>query len=95
MAFRCDTADPSDSWRCVACGCTNARACPGGCCWVEPNKCSACFDEDGVPWAAGDVEDERFGVEYCPASETPAQHVKLFRSPTECHCARCGTELAA
>ncbi len=28
---------------CIKCGCTNEKACPGGCYWVEPNKCSACF----------------------------------------------------
>lgn len=32
----------SDGWRCKECGCTNDRACPGGCSWVEPNLCSAC-----------------------------------------------------
>ena len=28
--------------RCRSCGCTDARACPGGCYWVEPDLCSAC-----------------------------------------------------
>lgn len=34
---------------CKKCGCTNERACPGGCYWVEPDLCSACvtFLEDG------------------------------------------------
>jgi hypothetical protein len=27
---------------CRACGCTDARACPGGCSWVEPDLCSNC-----------------------------------------------------
>lgn len=27
---------------CRVCGCTDDRACPGGCCWVEPDLCSAC-----------------------------------------------------
>ncbi len=27
---------------CVACGCTDERACPGGCYWYEPGLCSAC-----------------------------------------------------
>lgn len=49
-------ADGSDYWsvrdRCIAaaegetacrvCGCTDARACAGGCSWVEPDLCSAC-----------------------------------------------------
>ena len=28
--------------RCRECGCTDARACPGGCSWVEADLCSAC-----------------------------------------------------
>jgi hypothetical protein len=27
---------------CRTCGCTDARACPGGCSWVEADLCSAC-----------------------------------------------------
>lgn len=27
---------------CRVCGCTNGRACPGGCSWVESTLCSAC-----------------------------------------------------
>lgn len=27
---------------CRFCGCTNNRACPGGCGWVEPDLCSMC-----------------------------------------------------
>jgi len=29
-------------WECEHCGCTNERACPGGCSWVDVNLCSAC-----------------------------------------------------
>lgn len=32
------------SGACRRCGCTDDRACPGGCYWVEPNLCSACVD---------------------------------------------------
>lgn len=28
---------------CRICGCTEARACPGGCHWVEPGLCSSCL----------------------------------------------------
>ena len=28
--------------RCKICGCTEARACPQGCSWVEPGLCSTC-----------------------------------------------------
>lgn len=87
--------EPSDGYVCQACGCTNDRACPGGCYWVEPNKCSACFDDDGDRYAAGDSCDDRFGVEYCPASEAPAPHIPLFDTATSCYCARCLARLAA
>lgn len=93
MAFVCD--EPSDAWRCLGCGCTNARACMGGCAWVAEDKCDRCFGPDGLPYAVGDADEDRFGFEPCPASETPAPHVALFTTPTLCKCARCGTELAA
>src|SRR5213082_59140 len=28
--------------RCRVCGCTDERACAGGCIWAEPNLCSRC-----------------------------------------------------
>lgn len=28
---------------CRVCGCTDARACAGGCSWVEDDLCSACY----------------------------------------------------
>lgn len=28
--------------RCRVCGCTDARACPPTCCWVEADLCSSC-----------------------------------------------------
>jgi hypothetical protein len=97
MAFICsEFSDVTDSWRCKACGCSNARACPGGCFWVDDNKCSRCFDADGRPFAFGDAEDDSpLGIEYCPAAETPAPHVPLFVTPTDCKCARCHVRLAA
>lgn len=30
---------------CRVCGCTEDNACPGGCCWVEDDLCSACASE--------------------------------------------------
>lgn len=30
---------------CRECGCTDERACPGGCSWVEPDLCSQCAEE--------------------------------------------------
>lgn len=32
---------------CRVCGCTEAKACPGGCHWIEPDLCSACEDNGG------------------------------------------------
>jgi hypothetical protein len=32
---------------CRECGCTDERACPGGCSWVEPDLCSACVEAAG------------------------------------------------
>ncbi len=29
-------------WKCRVCGCTEAKACTGGCHWVSENLCSAC-----------------------------------------------------
>lgn len=77
--------------RCIQCGCSQERACPGGCSWVSinPPKCSACFDVDGVPFADGAAEGGLFGVEHCPASDTPAPHAPLFTGETEWHCVRC------
>ena len=27
---------------CAVCGCSQSRACPGGCVWAAPNLCSRC-----------------------------------------------------
>lgn len=37
--------DPQTDQKCRVCGCTQERACPGGCYWVEPDLCSSCVDE--------------------------------------------------
>lgn len=87
--------EPSDGYVCQVCGCTNERACPGGCYWVAHDKCSACFDGDGLPYAVGAEEGGLFGIEACPASPTPAPHLPLFADEVTCYCARCKMELAA
>ena len=33
---------PPDRQVCKYCGCTQERACPGGCWWVRENICSRC-----------------------------------------------------
>ena len=34
---------------CRVCGCSEDRACPGGCYWVEPDLCSTCAGQEGRP----------------------------------------------
>ncbi len=34
--------EDTSKWKCRGCGCTNERACAGGCCWVEKNLCDKC-----------------------------------------------------
>lgn len=31
-----------DGPRCLGCGCSRSRACPGGCVWANANYCSRC-----------------------------------------------------
>lgn len=42
LLFRGYSRVQVDERRCRACGCTDDRACPGGCWWVEADLCSAC-----------------------------------------------------
>jgi hypothetical protein len=67
---------------CVQCGCTEARACPGGCHWIseDPPVCSACNLPDGGA----------FSAQRCPASPTAALHVLLWIDAISGYCARCG-----
>jgi hypothetical protein len=32
--------------RCVVCGCTELRACAGGCAWREPGLCTSCAPDE-------------------------------------------------
>jgi hypothetical protein len=40
---------------CRRCGCTNEEACPGGCAWIEPDLCDACFNKMFPDLAAVDA----------------------------------------
>jgi hypothetical protein len=82
--------------RCIACGCTEERACPGGCSWVQvqPPKCSACFDEDGEALEASE-ENGLYGAERCPASPIGAPHTPIWISDAMGYCARCRCGFAA
>lgn len=37
---------------CIGCGCTDLRACAGGCGWIAPGWCTTC-DETAISIAAG------------------------------------------
>lgn len=37
-----DEFEDEEEAECRVCGCTEMRACPGGCLWVEHNLCSRC-----------------------------------------------------
>ena len=37
--------EPISDTTCRICGCTDVRACPGGCFWVEPDLCSKCYEK--------------------------------------------------
>lgn len=39
---------------CRSCGCTDERACSGGCYWVEPDLCSQCAAAIMVAETVGD-----------------------------------------
>jgi hypothetical protein len=77
--------------RCIACGCTDDRACPGGCSWIShnPPKCSACFDQDGDPLEVAGEDNVFYGAERCPASPTGAPHTPIWITEVTGYCARC------
>lgn len=43
---------------CMVCGCTQDRACPGGCSWVEWDLCSACVDKEAPERTGGQTIEE-------------------------------------
>jgi hypothetical protein len=95
MLFRCDAVSPmigdaTPELTCEVCGCTDSRACPGGCYWVshDPPICSACenveADVDRAVGSSGLFTDQR-----CPDSPTGAGHLHIWLSDTSGYCARC------
>jgi len=102
-----DTANLS----CQLCGCTDERACPGGCSWVsvDPPLCSACVslgDEDGGE--DGDAGQSLgrpaslsrpFRAEQVGDDVCPANamgmHQPLFLDDTCGYCVNCRTRFAA
>jgi hypothetical protein len=60
--------------RCIGCGCTDDRACPGGCYWVgkNPPVCSACIQSGKL----------------CEASDD-GEHRLTWLNPTNGYCEHC------
>lgn len=46
--------EPADG-QCRLCGCTDERACPGGCWWVRDDLCSSCWDLE-TPYSAAESD---------------------------------------
>ncbi|HEY2088541.1 MAG TPA: ParB/Srx family N-terminal domain-containing protein [Mycobacterium sp.] len=64
---------------CRSCGCTDAAACPGGCCWVEPDLCSACVPVVAdLPVDVAPIRDMRNAIPVTPdpAETRPAPFVR-------------------
>lgn len=45
--------DPIGGASCRVCGCTDDKACPGGCVWAEPDLCSRCYLETQAQGGGG------------------------------------------
>lgn len=79
---------------CTVCGCTDDRACPGGCYWArrDPPLCSACVEIASEMLDADDIRDGSagfFGNQDCPASRLPAPHALLWVDGSTGYCTRC------
>lgn len=84
---------------CRMCGCTDMRACAGGCSWVEEDLCSACDENmnDDVIAAGETVEADLAAMDagpdgFCPAAPIAAPHRILWRDQYVGKCVSCGTE---
>jgi hypothetical protein len=77
--------------QCIGCGCTEERACVGGCHWVSVNPpvCSSC-DE-----ASRKVDSGFFNQERCRASDIGAVHAPIWIGENTGYCARCGDGFVA
>jgi hypothetical protein len=75
---------------CTGCGCTDERACPGGCEWasLDPPLCSACAD--------GDFEYPRErepDTSGCPALPIVGPHTPIWTDAATGYCVRCRAPL--
>ncbi len=74
--------------RCRQCGCTNERACPGGCSWasINPPICSACVEQEVGP-ARAELR-PRSEVDACPQSPI-GLHTPIWTARGAGYCAAC------
>jgi hypothetical protein len=65
---------------CVGCGCTEARACLGGCSWrhEEPPICTACYEEFETVFLDGPTPPE--GIELPESRATRVADAMLARA---------------
>lgn len=76
--------------RCRKCGCTNERACLGGCSWISINPpiCSACVEQDVGPARVELRSRSEVDQDACPASPI-GLHTPIWTSGNAGHCAAC------
>lgn len=68
---------------CRQCGCTDERACAGGCSWVDVDLCSACLPVMGEHGLGGPgLEAVREGL--CPNHGTPLERRDEYGWCAEC-----------
>jgi hypothetical protein len=78
--------------KCIGCGCTDDRACPGGCHWtsVSPPKCSACIDGGRLSIGRRD----KSPATHCP-SMPDGKHNMLWLTRRSGVCLACRIEFVA
>lgn len=67
---------------CRVCGCTDDRACPGGCHWVEPDLCSSCEGYVPVPWEAAKSLADEHGKDQVIILAWDRHHGHVFHTAT-------------
>lgn len=83
-----NTGDPesSDPVRtCRVCGCTDAKACEGGCSWVEADLCSKCKEKETDPKITppGDIDPDSHGPVSSMGKEEPGFYLQDSSGPFE------------
>ena len=78
--------------QCRLCGCTDERACPGGCWWVADDLCSSCWrvltpTQPGETAAAREAAPASMGRPTHPAAGSPAAAL-VYTNVGRCPCGR-------